>query len=243
MKRILVPAITTLLVVTFYIAANGWNRSGEPVQRITLTERELPLAWSGRDDERGMRLRLEHEGRYDPLDARNWLTEDRLRELGFVSDVMPGAPEAGDTYRKMLPRTVWVALQYNGEAWREIERRRELAQSAQAAPEIRFTSYQSRLVPIDASRDRDALLRRYPTGHLVVRASIQISYVGPDNKGPLVYGYIRRLIPWEVSVPRALAERLANLPVRGEPYTPRYEADLAVGHLGIPYVTDVRVLR
>jgi hypothetical protein len=241
MTRMLVPALTTLLVVVSLIAASGWNRSGEPVHRLTLSERELPLAWAGRDGERGTRFRIEHEGRFDPLDARNWLTVERLRALGFVSDVMPGAPEAAETYRRMLPKTAWVAFEYDGQAWRDIERRRELERSADAN---RYMYYpQSRLVPVDASLDRDALVGRYPSGHLVLRASIHIGYLDPANKGPLVYGYIRRLIPDTVSMPRELAARLSGLPAQDPKNQPRYEVDLAVGHLGIPYVMDVRRLQ
>lgn len=240
MTRLIVPAATTLLVVVLLIGANGYNRSGEPPQRITLTERELPQTSRGRADNREVRLRIEYESRSDALDARNWLPEDRLRALGFVSDVMPSAPEAGDTYRRMLPRTAWVAFQYEGEAWREIERRRELARSA---TEERYGSYpRSRLVPIAASLDRDELVRRYPTGHLVVRASIGIAYVDPTNRGPLVYGYIRWLVPREISPSRELAARLETLPDRDQIGTPRYEVDLSVGHLGIPYITDIRPL-
>jgi hypothetical protein len=240
MKRLIVPAVTTLLVVVLLIVVNGWNRSGEPPQRITVTQRELPLGWAGPDDRRGARFRIDYEGRYDPFDARNWLTEERLRALGFAPDVMPGAPEAGDTYRRMLPKTAWVAFEYDGNAWRDIERRRELAQSN---AENRYSPYpSSRLVPVDASLDRDALLRRYPTGHLVLRASIEIRYLEPGNRGPLVYGYISRIIPGEVSIPRDLADRVRDLGVRGEKGEPRYEVDLAVGHLGIPFVTDVRRL-
>lgn len=240
MTRIAVPAVTTLLVVVLLIGANGYNRSGEPPQRITLTERELPLAWSGPDDQRGVRLRIEQQGRYDPFDARNWLTDERLRALGFVFDVMPGAPEAPYTYRRVLPKTAWVAFQYDGPAWRDIERQWRLKQPA---GERNGWYPDSRLVPVDASRDRDALLARHPAGHLVLRASIQISYLDANNRGPLVYGTIRHLIPGEMSVPLELQDRLTGLAQRDEARTPRYEVDLAAGHLGIPFVIDVRRLQ
>jgi hypothetical protein len=241
MMRIIVPAATTMLVVVLLIGVNGYNRSGDPLQRITLTEREARMSWGGPDDGRGVRLRIDYQGRFDPFDARNWLTEERLRALGFVSDVMPGAPEAGDTYRRLLPRTAWVAFQLDGEAWRDIERRRQLAESS-TGPRV-ASSDQSHLVPVDASLDRDLLVARYPMGHLVLRASIQVGYVDPSNKGPLVYGYIRWIIPADLSVPRALGQRLTDLPGRNEQGSPRYEVDIAVGQVGIPYVTDIRLLR
>jgi hypothetical protein len=241
MKRIAIPGMTTLLIVVALIGLNGWNRSGEALQRITLTERELPIAWGGPDDERGMRLRVEHQGRFEPLDARNWLSDERLRELGFVFDIMPGAPEAGETYRRLLPKIAWVAFEYNGAAWREIERQHALY-APMPSPYARHNS-PSRLVPVDASPDFNTLVSRYPAGHLVLRASIQIGYLEPSNKGPLVYGYIRRIIPHDVSVPRHLADRVARFRVRDENVAPRYEVDVALGRLGTPYITDIRPLR
>jgi hypothetical protein len=238
MKRIVVPVVTTLVVVVSLIVVNGVNRSGEPRQRITLSEREVPLSWSGVGDKRGVRLRFEYQGRFDPLDARNWLTEERLRALGFVFDVMPSAPEAGDTYRRALPKIAWVAFEFDGERWRDIERRRALEPKSA----IRFTM-SSRLVPVDASLDRETLIARYPGGHLILRASIRLGYLDPQEKGPLVYGHISNLIPDHVSVPLMLKDRLASLPAGDEERTPRYEVDLALGRMGIPYVTDVRPLR
>ena len=239
MKRILVPAATALLIVVMLVTLNGWNRSGEPRLRITLTERELPLTWGELQNERGAKLRIDYEARYDPLDARNWLTEERLRALGFVFDVMPGAPEAGETYRRLLPKIAWVAFEYDGPAWREIAQRRAL--TARQEP---FVETWSHLVPVDASLDRDALIARYPSGHFVLRASIQLHYRDAKEKGgPLVYAGIRRLIPVSISIPFALKDRLATLPARGEFSTPRYEVDIAHGQLGIPYVTDIRPVR
>lgn len=174
-----------------------------------------------------------------PLDARNWLTDDRLREIGFVFDVMPGAPEAEDAYRRALPRLAWVAFEYNGPAWREIERQRALAAEHAdhrhgGAPEP------SRLVPVDAAADAETLTGRYPTDHLIMRASIELVYVPPSRNGPIVYGRIRHLIPPTVSVPRALRPPLTGLgPTFG---APRFQVEIAVGRWGIPYVAAVRKL-
>jgi hypothetical protein len=237
MKRIAVPAVATLLMIVTLLVTYGWNRSGEPTIRLTLTERELPLSWAGREDERGVRFRIAQQGRYDPLDARNWLTEDRLRALGFAFDVMPGAPEAATAYARALPKAAWVALEYDGPSWREIERRRVLTEPSRH-PDGPYES--SRLVAVDASADGDALIARYPSGHLIIRASIQLGYRDANNRGPIVYGYIRHLIPDDLSVPHHLKHLLVNLPDRDNALSPRYEVDVAVGRLGLPYVTGVR---
>jgi hypothetical protein len=236
-KRIVVPAVATVLMIVTLLVTYGWNRSGEPTIRLTLTERELPLSWTGPEAERSARFRIAQQGRYDPLDARNWLTEDRLRALGFEFDVMPGAPEAATAYTRALPRAAWVALEYDGPSWREIERQRALTEPSRHPG----SAYEpSRLVAVDASANGDALMARYPSGHLIIRASIQLGYRDANNKGPILFGYIRHLIPEYLSVPHHLRHLLVNLPDRDNALTPRYEVDVAVGRLGLPYVTDVR---
>lgn len=237
MTRIAIPAVVTLLSVVSLVAASGWNRSSDPRLRITLTERELPLTRVPGESDPGVQLRIEYQRRVEPLDARNWLTEERLRRLGFAFTVMPGAPEAAHIYNRALPKIAWVAFQYDGEAWREIERRLALESPAAEARD----PIQSRLVPVDVSLDLDTLRARYPGGHLILRGSIDLGYIGPREKGPLVYGYIRNLVPPHITVPHQLQDRFAALAQVDN--TPTYEVDLALGRLGIPYVTDVRPLR
>lgn len=240
MKRILLPGAAALAVVAAFIALSGWNRSDEPLLRITLTERELRL-WNpvraNAGEDRGIELRFDYARRDEPLDARNWLTDERLAAIGLALNVPPSAPEAADTYGRSLPRVTWVAFEYDGEAWRDIERRRQLTQPPPRHPGGSPLE-PSRLVPVDAAPDGAALAARHPQGHLILRASIKLGYVPPGQKGPLVYGWIRDIIPSAVHVPREFREVLASLPAPGE--QPRYVVDLVVGRLGIPYVTALR---
>jgi hypothetical protein len=128
MSRLLIPALTTLIGVTSWVALAGWNRSA-PRLAITLTEREMPL-WSRSSQPGNRRPRLTlgflYETRSDPLDARNWLTEDRLRALGFELNLPVASPEAEQTYGRALPRIGWVVFEYSGAAWQEVERRRQM---------------------------------------------------------------------------------------------------------------------
>jgi hypothetical protein len=240
MTRIILPGATALLAVVAFIVLAGWNRTGDPLVRLTLTERELQLSHMpprDADDAPGIQLRWDYARRDDPLDARNWLTDDRLRAIGLGLNVMPTAPEAEDTYGRALPRLAWVAFEYEGNAWREVERRRALAPAPPKRPgEPRLEA--SRLVPVDAAPDAATLAARYPSGHLLLRASIKLGYVPPTQKGPLVYGWIRQVIPATVHVPREFRDVLAALPSPGD--APRYDVDLVVGRLGIPYVAAVR---
>jgi hypothetical protein len=242
MTRVAVPALVIMLAVAGFVAAAGWNMSGEPRLVITLTERELqlPVRVVPPGDDPGLQLRLTYEGRYDPLDSRNWLPESRLREIGFALHIPVGAPQAGHTYDHVPARMAWVVFEHDGPQWREIERRRQLRESASGPP--RFPHMQSRLVPVDAGADFDALRARYPS-HLIMRGIIGLTYVRPENGGPLLHGVLREIVPQQVAVPQAmkgLFEALAS-PREGAVTEPRYDAELAIGELGLPYLRSVRL--
>jgi hypothetical protein len=241
MTRVAIPSLIVMLVVAGFIGVAAWNASTDPLLVITLTERELPLParWESSEDESPLQLRIAYEGRYDPLDSRNWLPETRLREIGFSFHVPVGSPAAPQTYDHVPARHAWVVFEYDGPQWRETERRRALSDSE---PRTARTLLQSRLVAVDAGPDFDRLRARYPSGHLILRGAIGLSYVSPGNGGPLVHGFIRELAPPHVAVPHAFRSLLDGMRPAdpGQPAAPRYEIDIAIGRLGLPFVRSVR---
>jgi hypothetical protein len=240
--RIAVPALVVTLVVAGFVGAAGWNSSREPLLVMTLTERELPLVLAPRqgDEDRGLQLQLTYEGRYDPLDARSWLSDQRLREIGFALHVPVGSPQAVYTYDHVPARVAWVVLEYDGPQWVEIDRRRALAEP-QRTPERH--ALHSRLVPVDAGVDFETLRRRYPSGHLIVRGVIRLTYVAPEGTGRVLYGMLREVVPQRLTVPRQFRSVIDALPPAVDTArAPRYEVDVAVGALGVPYVRALRTL-
>lgn len=248
-RRLLVPLVSLFMMVIGLLVFAGWNRRQE-VQRLTLTERELSLPWQwqngGLDDESELRLLIGWERRDGPLDERSWLTEDKLGEMGFDFSTPIGDPRAERDYQRQLPRIAWVVLEYDGPAWREIEQRRRLKTEA---PEPRFPLEPSHLVAIDAGADRAALSRRHTDERtLTVPAIFQLGWLTPDHGGPLVYGYVQRLVVNELTVPKRARGALADLrtprPTRTgsdtNPGPPRFEVDVAVGRLGFPWIAAVR---
>lgn len=235
--RIAIPALVVMIAVVGYVAAAGWNRSGSPRLSIVLTERELPMFQmaTAPGEDPGLQLRIAYVSRLEPLDAQNWLTQSRLEEIGFTFDVPQGAPGARDAYDNVPPRLAWIVFEYDGPAWRAVERRRELEAEGQTR---HFPYPSSRLVPVDAGPDFDALLVRYPSGHLIVRGVIALAYLPPEQGGPLVHGRLREIIPQMVAVPAELRAVFDGLSARpeGPDAAPRYEAKLAIGRLGLPYV-------
>ena len=244
MTRIAIPALTVMLAVVSFVVAGAWNRSGDPQLAITLSERELPitrLPSVAPGEDPGLLLRIDVQRRDDPLDARNWLPESRLAELGFVFETPVGAPQAADAYARVPSRIAWVALEYGGPAWQDIERRQQL-RASEGPP--RPMPLGSRLVPVDAARDFESLRVRYPSGHLIIRALIGVRYVPPASGGPLVHGWLREIVPARVAVPAHLRGVFDGMMTRPEAPDagPRYEAELAIGRLGLPYLRSARRL-
>jgi hypothetical protein len=122
-----------LIVVTnlAILAAAGWNRRGEPLAELSLTERELAMPAARQDEGTGLELSLvmTHEppgvvrrtarwkGYELPSVDYGWLDRARLLELGFRIDLDPTHPNAAEHYSRAMPRRVYVVLEYDGEAW------------------------------------------------------------------------------------------------------------------------------
>lgn len=239
MIRVAVPALIVMLTIAGLVWAASWNRSGEPRLTLLVTERELPLDsdWDASRDAAGPVLPLVVQHRTDPVDARNWLPESRLRELGFDLDVPVGSPRAAEVYQHVPPRQGWVVLEYDGPAWRAVERQRGLE-----SPDRPWREGASRLVPVDAGSDFELLRRRYPNGHLIVPAVFGLGYWPVEAGGPLVYGTLQALVPRHVRVPAGLRPVFEEVsPSDGGDAEPRYEVELAIGRLGLPYVRTARL--
>jgi hypothetical protein len=239
MIRVAIPAVMAMLAVAGIVGAGSWNASGEPWLVVTLTERELGLPYQSRvNEESGLMLPIIYDVRGDALDSRNWLSEQRLREIGFAMHVPAGSRDAISAYDHVPARLAWVAFEYDGPRARDLERRRGM--SAPEAPP--YGHMWSRLVPVDAAASFDTLRARYPSGHLIMRSVVRLQYVSVERGGPLVHGMLREVVPQKVAVPHRFRHVFAGMTstLRDGVSEPRYEIDLAIGRLGLPYIVDVR---
>ena len=95
MKRTsLLAAAAIVLVANAFALAHAWrNRSGAVTADITLTERELPLAYNSDDDDSGVAFNLrwtDPQGFiYAAYDPSPWLDQNHLQELGFDISLAP----------------------------------------------------------------------------------------------------------------------------------------------------------
>lgn len=249
LRGLLAGLVLILLANAAILAGVAWNRRGEPDAVLTLTERELQLPWNaGDEDNTGLVLRLEWNPRGiagQALPAA--LPAATLRELGFRPSRLPG--------RSQPPRTAWVVLEMEGEAWRRwlAQRRRMAAEQGAKAEESgcppgheleQMEIRESRLVLVDAGLDREALRRRHPDRG---RSIIVPGVVEPD-------GLVSELGVESIHVPLRLrpaldeivtAELVRRHRIAGAedaPRPPRYRMDVAFGRRGEPWLVKVEKL-
>ena len=236
------------------LAGVALNRRGEPEATVILTERELRIPWSAINDEEdtGLDLQLEWNARWAAGDrAPDGLPLTTLRELGFE-------PRAG---RREPPRTAWVVMEMDGEAWQSwiAKRRRQVEEERRKEPDSdcppgsdleQMLVSGSRLVVVDAGRDRHALRRRHPdrSRYLVLPGTVHVSELRPG----VFHGLVSELRVESIHVPLKLrpildeivtAERVRRETSNGgELPPPRYRAVVAFGKRGEPWLVRVEKL-
>ena len=123
------------------LAAIGFDRSGEVVQRMTLGERELPIVAA---DSTGIRVRLEAQLSGGNLEGSEVFFDQitsRFAELGFDDSFVQ------KYWRRLPARERFLVAEYRGPAWHK------WAEIVQWEP--------SRLVRVDTGRDPGVLRRKY----------------------------------------------------------------------------------
>lgn len=247
-----------LVVVTnaVLLGSAAWNRGGTPRATLHLTERELAMPRDRVEakDELFLRVLLGHQppeslrragfrsDRAVADDELPWFDRAKLVAVGFGRDIErdekaePNGEEAhGGTLRK-----AYLALEYEGDAWREwlaAAERRVAGQRAEverghgdpaalAAAEARLAverAERSRLFAIDVAAAPEELERRFAArpNVVIVPAIVFWSHAG-DVQGAR-RGRILGLDPSAVHVPRAARLGLA-------PYLPRESWNWATEH-------------
>jgi hypothetical protein len=246
------------------------NRAGEPTAEIVLSDRELSyyddpedsgvslnLLWVN-PDAMGYSTVLDHDEEPPVI-----VGVEKLAELGFDVSMAPEDKRASSFYARQIARTGFVALEYDGPAWRvwsearhkfDGERIKPADRNKHGAPsnlesELRSSS---RLVLIDAASDAEALRARHPDRHTIVIVPAVIGIQLRTGSAASETQAARRTellgnvaqIPSEIHVPKPFSERFHDLaPASGETAREgsRYRVHLSYGSLLEPWVTDVDV--
>lgn len=208
-----------------------------------------------------------------------WLDRAKLLELGFRIDLDPTDADADEHYSQAIPRRAYVVVEYDGDAWKQWisgreeqvrQLRRELKEGTAEPKELTDAEsalavdrmMRSRLFPVDAGLDADALQRRYADRrrHAVVAGLLRPKVIQPESGVPTLSGDVLGLVVNRVYVSRGLRRPLeAFLPEETwreiearerreaesgwpSPTPPRYRATLAVGRRHEPWLVSVATL-
>jgi len=248
------------------------NRSGVPESLIILTERELPTGYQTSEENSGVDLDIDwrtqpkksddpnfYYGYYDRSPA--WLSQAKLEELGF--DVAQKLKEEKDDYYcNVIPKEVFIVLEYDGVAYREV------LQQAQAEFAKRKVSFQesnddeelrrkykeadrqlkaergsrTKLFAMDAGLDPDKLRAIYKDrSRYIIAKGLVTFYMQRDKEGVEVSGRIVRLSVEKVHVSCQLRQKLlASAALKGMDRNSRlpahYRVELAHGNRFEPWI-------
>jgi hypothetical protein len=237
------------LANVFALIHAAHNRMGRPDAELTLTKRELTFSPSASDDNSGVTLHLQWTTLGDVLSlygnaSPKWLDREKLQALGFDCSLSPTAENAQRFYQRQRPRQTFVALEYDGPAWRAWQDAyRTAQQQAQIGSNARDSfGTESRLVPIDADSNAATLRTRYldRSSVLIVPAVVSMAlvpYVSPGENP--VASRARRLegriqeIASLIHVPRPFSNEFPRRTDRP------YSVHLRYGTLLEPWVTGV----
>jgi hypothetical protein len=192
------------------------NRAGNPEAEITLTQRELEYPRSSdSDDDSEVTLLLRWrnpDAGWKSAPAENsprWLDREKLTALGFDCSVDPTAGNAWRFYRRQRPRRAFIALEYDGDAWRAWQENHPGAGAAGVAGQ------DSHMVAVDLDLNAARLRARHPGRGTtaILPAVVAISLSGyldpkadPDRKRPAeIVGHIRE-VPAGIHVPRPFSD-------------------------------------
>lgn len=132
-KLVIITAVFLVLVNIIVLAGVAYNRSGEPIASLKLTERELALPYRSRKstENSGLALRLKwnivppepYTSTYDRYNLHyygnpNWLTKEKLTALGInVNDNKPYENDSSSGYGKSKTEELIIVFEYNGESY------------------------------------------------------------------------------------------------------------------------------
>lgn len=249
----LLAAAAIVLTGNTFALIHAWhNRTGTIETDITLTERELELSSNLSNDDSGVTLSLRWTEPRRTLfrQVPRWLDQNILRQLGFDTSVAPSDGNAAEFYGRQRPRQVFVALEYDGPAWRKLLS--ELEQEARDHPEVfssRLPPYllepQTHLIAVDASTDASRLRGRHPDRHstIILPAVVRIAVQPSDPTAPEevqrpghVFGTLQE-IPTAIHVPKPFSDLFRRMPKDRSKW--HYRVHLRFGASFEPWIAGV----
>jgi len=245
MKRTqLFAAVAIVLAANSFALLHAWENRRQVDADIVLTERELGQPYNSSADDSGIGLSL----RWNRIPADSlppWLDVRRLQNLGFDTTVSPTDRGASEFYSRQRTRRAFVALEYNGPAWRQWLESPEIQATMSKSMEIQREGA-PRLIAIDADIDAVRLRARHPNpgSVIVVPAAVGIEVESFNQMpagarpAPRLEGSIEE-IPASIHLPLAFSQGFRNLPRDG---SAKYRVHLRYGASLEPWIVGVEFI-
>jgi hypothetical protein len=240
---------------------------------LELTERELRLSNLSRRENSGASFVLNLNYGIQAGDSgspgsrsSNWLTMDKLRNIGIDYDVSGDKERLRRKLRKQLPVSAYLVVEYDGQAYQsDLLAAQDRLYEAQAILQVNpenvdlklrqenlekqlnyKQNYASKLYIIDTGLNPEELRQKYPdrSRYMIVAGRISVVYQGSDTSQAYA-GFISGIDITEIHVPLESRPVLDNLPAPDTDYQysygypPRYAVTLAYGRRYEPWVVDV----
>ena len=246
MHKLIIVAIVLLVLTNVVVLAGvAYNRSGEPVFSLALTERELSIVRSYRDldENSGTALNInwrnldsdaDLENEYSRYSAPVWLNEAKLAELGFDVAVLKNNSNPRQFTLDDTRADVILVIEYQGAGYKQAieiaERRLQYLTGSKNGfsqekldEKIKWHKEklsdlmisETRLYVIDAGIDKQLLLKKYAGNNNIMFARGEISAYWNDEK---LTGHVQELYIPQVHVPLPYSDQLIEL-TKGRAYS------------------------
>ncbi len=247
MRKLMLTCVLLLLLTNIVVLAGvAYNRSGEPLLSLELTERELPIiqSFNSKDENSGTTLSLKwqiHDPDEDPqyksmtYGSPDWLDDEKLTALGFD---MKKFKNDKDKYRHRtshLATEVILVLEYQGENYDKAvmlaeEKAAVLRQQVAEDPDDEdqlneLSRYGEQLTRLKVSRTRLYVVDAGLDKEALIQKYADKKYhllvrgeIGLRWIESVVSGRIRQLYIQQVHVPLPLSEQLTTW-TDGETYS------------------------
>lgn len=246
MRKLLIASVCLLLLTNVVVLAGvAYNRTGEPLASIELTERELPVhySYSSSDENSGTSLELKWQlpNPDDDPDYLStvyvtpaWLDDDKLTGLGFDIEAIKSDIGRYKYRTSNLTADVVLVLEYKGDAYNKLlslaEKKAELLRNSAAdypddkKAAKKLEGFEKQLKRLQISQSRIYIVDAGLDEHILMK-----KYAGKTNylfvRGEVglswdddeVVGRIRHLYIKQVHVPLPFSEQVAAI-TKGEGY-------------------------
>jgi len=278
-KLPIITAAFLILVNMIVLAGVNYNRTGETNANLQLTERELSLPYRSyrQKENSGLALKLNwgivpaklftnnyRKYTLSSYGTPNWLTKDKLKELGiFIDSTKIDINVAVFDNRKLPAEAFIIVLEYNGKTFqtllskaeKDIQKLRNTVEKNQDDSDLirqlkrgeesltQLKTSESRLIAIDAGRNLQTLQEKYPdrSRYLMMRGELRRYWENRKLSARINKLFISNIhlpLPYSEEVNKITNRETStnrNTKWKGEP---RYRFELNVGQRLEPWVGE-----